>query len=376
MMRALTVFLLVAAVAPAVAWGQAAPVMASQTPMPKMPDPPAPSPHAVVPPAPAAPEGQPPRAPLKPLDQVQIKVWIAEYNEQGLRELGSNLKYTRVVRGVEQSGTLQQLNTNTFNPLNPSFTATLPAPDQTLFDPPLRPDLNTSLPGIQTQGGGGLVASILSPGYGTVEALFRAIEQKSEVNLVSKPEVLVIDNGIAEIHAGGQVPYQNIVYTAAGVGQLNVTWENIGVNMQLQPLILPNNSIKLDIKDLGVSDVVRVDNIRGIDLPVFATRKQTGNVIVPDGNTFVIGGLSSRVVQKTERRVPILGKIPLIGIGFRGRNSRATNSHLLIFVEPTIVNLRELTPEANNALNFWNSPEWMNSERIGKEVTVMQEEPF
>ena len=374
MMRLLPVLLLIMMVsAPGAAWGQAAPA----TPMPLMPAVPTPSEHAaarLV--APAVPEGQPPRPPLKPLDQVQIKVWITEYNEQGLRELGTNLTYTRVVRGVEQSGTVQQINTNTFNPLNPSFTVTLPAPDQTLFDPPLRPDFNTSLAGIQTQAGGGLVASILSPGYGTVEALFRAIEQKSEVDLVSKPEVLVIDNGIAEIHAGGQVPYQNIVYTAAGVGQLNVTWENIGVNMQLQPLILPNNSVKLDIKDLGVSDVVRVDNIRGIDLPVFATRKQTGIVIVPDGNTFVIGGLSSRVVQKTERRVPILGKIPLIGIGFRGRNSRATNSHLLIFVQPTIVDLRKLTPEANNALNFWNSPEWQNSERIGREVTVMEEEPF
>ncbi|HUW61769.1 MAG TPA: type II and III secretion system protein [Candidatus Bathyarchaeia archaeon] len=375
MMRALTVLLLILLVsATGVAWGQAAP---PGTPMPKMPDAPTPSEHAAARlAAPAVPEGQPPRPPLKPLDQVQIKVWITEYNERGLRELGTNLQYTRVVRGVEQSGTVQQISTNTFNDLNPSFSATLPAPDETLFDPPLRPDQNTSLAGIQTQAGGGLVASILGPGYGTVEALFRAIEQKSEVDLVSKPEVLVIDNGIAEIHAGGQVPYQNIAYTAAGVGQLNVTWENIGVNMQLQPLILPNNSVQLDIKDLGVSDVVRVDNIRGIDLPVFATRKQTGNVIVPDGNTFVIGGLSSRVVQKTERRVPILGKIPLIGIGFRGRNSRATNSHLLIFVQPTIVDLRELTPEANNALNFWRSPEWQNSERIGREVTAMEEEPF
>jgi len=342
---------------------------------PAFPAAPEPSPHAKPIPAPPAPEGQPPRPPLTPLDQVQIKVWIAEYNEQGLRELGTNLEYTRVVRGVEGSGSLQQLNTNTFDPLNPSFRVTLPAPDQTLFDPPLRPDLSP-LAGVQTQAGGGLVASVISPGYGTVDSLFRAIEQKSEVNLVSKPEILVVDNGVAEIHAGGEVPYQNIQYTSAGVGQLNVTWENIGVNMRLQPLILPNDSVQLSIQDLSVSDVVRVDNIRGIDLPVFATRKQTGTVIVPSANTIVIGGLSSRIVQKTERRVPILGKIPLVGMAFRGRSSRATNSHLLIFVEPTIVDLRELTPEADKALNFWNSPEWQNSDRIEKEVVVMQEEPF
>lgn len=315
---------------------------------------------------------------LTPLDQVQIKVWIAEYNEQGLRELGTNLEYKRFVRGVEGSGTLEQLNTNTFDPLNPDFSVTLPTPDQSLFGPPLRPDLS-SLPGIQTQAGGGLVASIIDPGYGTVDGLFRAIEQKSEVNLVSKPEILVVDNGIAEIHAGGEVPYQSIKYNNQGVANLNVTWEDIGVNMKIQPLILPSeptNSVKLNIEQLSVSDVVRIDNIRGIDLPVFATREQTGTVIVPDANTIVIGGLSSRIVQKTERRVPILGKIPLLGIAFRGRNSRATNSHLLIFVQPTIVDLRELTPEADKALNFWTSPEWQNSDRIKKEVVVMQEEPF
>lgn len=345
------------------------------SPAPGMPALPEASPHAKPIPAPPVPEGQPPRPPLKPLDQVQVKVWIAEYNEQGLRELGTNLQYKRVVRGVEQSGSLQQINTNTFNPLNPAFSVTLPAPDVTLFGPTLRPDLSP-LAGVQTQAGGGLIASIIDPGVGTTDFLFRAIEQQSEVNLVSKPEILVVDNGIAEIHAGGQVPYQNLVYTAAGVGQLNVTWENIGVNMVLKPLILPNDSVELNITDLSVSDVVRVDNIRGIDLPVFATRKQTGIVTVPNANTFVIGGLSSRIVQKTERRIPILGRIPLVGIAFRGRNSRATESNLLIFVQPTIVNLRELTPEANRALSFWKSPEWDNSERIEKEVEVMQDDPF
>ena len=343
---------------------------------PGLPDAPEASPYAASRPAPDAPEGQPPQPPLEPLDQVQIKVWIAEYNEQGLRELGTNLQYTRVVRGVEQSGAVQQVNTNTFDPLNPAFRVTLPAPDQTLFDAPLRPDLAPNVRGIQTQSGVGLVASAISTGTGTVDALFRGIEQKSEVNLVSKPEVLVVDNGIADIHAGGQVPYQNLVYTNQGVAQLNVTWENIGVNMRIQPQILPNDWIKLHIQELSVSDVVRVDNIRGVDLPVFATRKQTGVVTLPDASPFVIGGLTSNIVQKTERRVPFLGKVPLVGIAFRGRSSRASKSSLLIFVEPTIVDLRALTPEADRALNFWNSPEWVHSDRIRSEIEVLQHDPF
>lgn len=336
----------------------------------------APPPAEAAPPPPAAEAAPPPPPPvdLAPIRQVQIQVWMTETNENGLRELGANLQYTRVVRGIEQNGTVQQISTNTFNPLNSQFGATMPAPDPSYFTS-LRPDQNPSAVGIQTQAGGGLVMNIINPGYGQIDGVFRGIEQTTDLDLISKPEVLVVDGGLAEIHAGGQVPYQGIQYTTAGAPQLKVTWQDIGVNLKLQPTILSENSVKIAITDLGVSDIVRFDTIRGLDLPVFATRSQTGEVVVPHGQTLVIGGLSSRVIQKSERRVPIVGTIPLVGMAFRGRTSRANNSHLLIFVSPTIVDLRKLTPEAERALTFWQERRWENSERIGKEVEIMQQEP-
>lgn len=322
----------------------------------------------------AAPAEAPPPAPLVPLDQVQIQVWITETTEDGLRELGTNLQYTRVVRGVEQNGTVEEIRTNVFNPQNPQFNVTMPVPDSTYFTS-LRNDPTNPFAGLPDQYGGGVIANVISPGYGQIDAAFRGVEQKSDVDLISKPEILVVDNGQAQIHAGGQVPFQNIAYNDKGVGQLKVTWQNIGVNMNLQPQILPNDTIKLNITELNVSDVVRFDTIRGIDLPVFANRSQTGEVLVPNGQTLVIGGLSSRVIRKTERRVPILGRIPLLGMAFRGRTSEAANSHLLIFVSPTIINLREMSPEAERALTFWQDRRWENSERISKEIAVMQQGP-
>ena len=329
-------------------------------------------------------ETAPPPPPPRDIRQVQIQVWISETSEQGLRDLGTNLQYKRVVntvmpdgtvRQVEQDGSVQQINTNVFNPLNRTFGVTLPAPDPTFFAT-MRPDQNNGpANGIQTQSGAGLVASVIRSDYGTLDAVFRGIEQKSDVDLISKPEILVLDNGLAEIHAGGEVPYQDIIYSDKGVGQLRITFQKIGVDLKIQPLILPDNSIQLHIQELGVSDVVRYDNIRGIDLPVFAKRSQTGMVIVPNGQTLVIGGLSSRVVRKSERRVPIIGSLPLIGIPFRGRHSEAANSHLLIFVSPTVVDLREPTGSAVKALNFWKARRWKNADRIARELEVMQYEP-
>ena len=356
---------------------------------PALPAAPAPSPVPQPPPPPAPPAGTPAPPVLTPINQVQIQVWISETNEVGLRDIGANLQYTRVVRGKPTAGSVEQVTTQTFNPLNPTFNVTLPAPETSQFPKnpaapaapiahnpkPLRPDAdNNAANNIQTQSGAGMVFNLISSPYGTIDGIFRGVEQKSDGDLISKPELLVIDNGIAEIHMGEQTPYQNVSYTALGTGNLVVTWQDVGVNLKLQPLILSNDSIQINLSQLAVSERVISRDVRGVDLPVFASRSQTGIVLVPNGQTLVIGGLSSRSVQQTERRVPIVGSIPILGIPFRGRNTQASTSHLLIFVSPTIVNLRNMSEEAKSALNFWQDRRWENSDRISKEIQVMQDE--
>jgi type II secretory pathway component GspD/PulD (secretin) len=65
----------------------------------------------------------------------------------------------------------------------------------------MRPDLNSSIEGIQSPQGGGLTFSVLTWDYGTLDGVFRALETKSDVDLISKPEVLVINGTPAIIKA-------------------------------------------------------------------------------------------------------------------------------------------------------------------------------
>lgn len=319
-----------------------------------------------------------PPPPLTDLRQVQVKVWISETSEQGLRDLGANLVYNRFVRGVEQSGSLQSVKTSTIT-LNDRFgTTVLPFPDASKFGLPLRPDLNNDLnDGLQAIRGAGLEFSIIEAGEGTIDGIFQSLERHIELDLISKPELIVANNMVAVIKAGGQVPYQDVAYTPGTLittPKLQVAWRDVGVNLNITPSILTNDMVQLSITELEVSDTVRIDNLRGVDLPVFSSRSQTGNVFVPNGTTLVIGGLSSRVVRQTERRVPVLGKLPIVGIPFRSRKSDAEITSLLIFVSPTIVDLRAPTPQAKSAMTFWRDRggEWANRERLDREVQVMQ----
>ena len=315
---------------------------------------------------------QPP-ADADPVDirQVQIQVWISETTEDGLRELGANLDYRRYIDGEEQTGSVERIGTHTFDPEDPDHRVTLPAPGERT---PMRPDLEGGLQdGVQTQRGAGLTFSVIEAGRGTLEGVFRSVERRQDVDLISKPELIVENQGHATIHAGGEVPFQSVQYEREQP-VMNVQWENIGVDLLLQPIILDQDQVQVNIDELAVSELERFDNVRGIDLPIFSERSQTGEVVVPNNQTLVIGGLSNRIMRETERRVPVVGRVPLLGIPFRGREAEAESTHLLMFVSPTIVDLRDMDPPAESALRFWQEERWRYMDRIDQEKRMLQQQ--
>ncbi|NUM56958.1 MAG: type II and III secretion system protein, partial [Candidatus Hydrogenedentes bacterium] len=343
-----------------------------------------------APPAAAPTPAPPPPPTLTDIRQVQIQIWISQTDEAGLREIGSNLNYTRFVRGEEQSGSLERVRTETFSPSSRDLRATLPAPDSNTYPDNVRltPESDTAwTPGntiipdptrpgeflINAQRGAGLTYSILDTGRGTIDGILRGIETTSDSDLISKPELIVANNGMAEIRSGDEIPFQTVQYTTA-VPTLKITWRSLGVNIQIQASIRAPDLIGITIPNLDVSDRLKETPIQGLQVPVFSARRQIGSVIVPNAQTLVIGGLSSRVIRRTERRVPFIGGLPVIGLPFRSRSNDAVNSQLLIFISPTIIDLRTMKPEMESALNFWQGKEWENSEQLQQEVQLMNED--
>lgn len=180
---------------------------------------------------------------------------------------------------------------------------------------------------------------ILGTNIVNLGALVRALAQEGDTNILSTPSLMTMDNEEAEIVVGQNVPFPTGSYTSSGTTSSSVnpftTYErhDVGIKLKVKPQINEGNTIRLDITQ-EVSSVVSIDQNAG---PTTNTRTITTSVLVDDGKMLVLGGLISDDVQDIEQRVPLLGKIPLLGFLFRYKSSKQVKRNLMVFLRPVIV---------------------------------------
>ena len=163
------------------------------------------------------------------------------------------------------------------------------------------------------------------------------MKESSTTNLVSAPKITTLDNQEAEIIVGTVVPiarYENSVQT----GALQISGydeKKIGVRLLVTPHVGPDSSMILTVNP-EISEIVEY---RGQfnERPVTSTRSATTQVEVRSGETVMIGGLIRTVDTKIERKVPILGDIPLLQYLFRHKATTRQKVDLMIFITPHLL---------------------------------------
>ncbi|MCH8923140.1 MAG: type II and III secretion system protein [Planctomycetes bacterium] len=191
-------------------------------------------------------------------------------------------------------------------------------------------------------GFGGLVLSASSE---AVSVLFRALQQNRRVEILSRPQIMTLDNQPAFIQVGQRVPRitaSNITQT----GTVNTTvLENVGLLLGVTPRISPDGLVVMEI-DVEKSEVG--PEAEGIPISISAsgdvirsprintTTAQT-TVSAMSGQTIVLSGLITKSYSETERRVPLLSDIPILGNAFRFTNVTETRTELLIIMTPHVV---------------------------------------
>jgi type II secretory pathway component GspD/PulD (secretin) len=167
-----------------------------------------------------------------------------------------------------------------------------------------------------------------------ISARITALVQDNKAKIVSHPEITTVDNKEATVQVGQKIPIKQ--FDASG--NTVITFYDVGTVLKVTPHVTVENRILLQLKPEKSSYQFDPNGV------IINTSNAVTNVVVENGQTAVIGGLSTKDEIKTNTGVPFLKDIPLIGYFFRYSKKSVEDKDLIIFVTPTIV-----TPETMQA---------------------------
>jgi general secretion pathway protein D len=215
------------------------------------------------------------------------------------------------------------------------------------------PESVQSAPGGLTIGGG------RNQDSGTnFAAILRALASNGDTNVVSMPSVITLDNEEAQIKVAQEVPFLTGQFTNTGAagGSVNpfqtIERKEVGNILKITPQITDEDTILLKIEQEASGIAAAAAQVSSTDL-VTNKRTITTRVLVDDGGMLVLGGLIEDRLTESESRVPLLGKIPVIGALFRVRNTQKTKTNLMVFIRPRVLRTPEQAAiETNSKYNY------------------------
>ena len=187
-------------------------------------------------------------------------------------------------------------------------------------------------------------------GFGRASAVIQALKQQGEVKTVAQPRLRALNNQTAFIKVGEDRPFFRLQQTTTlqqpgATTAFNQTQENfsvstitIGTILAVTPQIDGDKTITLDVLPAITRLQAIVTSPDGRQTAPVTEVKQASTIVrLRDGETAIIGGLISEETGETERRVPVLGKIPVVGAAFRSRANLRARTELVIFLTPRLV---------------------------------------
>jgi general secretion pathway protein D len=172
-----------------------------------------------------------------------------------------------------------------------------------------------------------------------VRAVFNALEEVTDLNVISSPQLLVLDNQTARLQVGDQVP----IATQSAVSVLDpdspivnsIEQRDTGVILSVTPRVNASGLVIMEIEQ-EISDVVETTTSQ-IDSPTIRQRRVASTVAVQSGQTVVLGGLISDELEQRESGIPVLHQLPIIGPLFGVTDTVDRRNELLVVLTPRVV---------------------------------------
>jgi general secretion pathway protein D len=194
---------------------------------------------------------------------------------------------------------------------------------------------------------GDFVLKVMKLGKVDLTATLSAAATRGNVTIRSRPVVLAANNESAEILVGSQRPFiqvQRALPTDAPVRDQVVQFKDVGTRLSVRPTISDDGYVMLQV----VQEVNAATAEVAFDAPVISTRTIQTQLLVKDGHTAVLGGLTDEQRDVTRAGVPILSAIPLIGGLFGRHTKRATETELFVFLTPRVIRTDDDLDEASS----------------------------
>jgi general secretion pathway protein D len=202
---------------------------------------------------------------------------------------------------------------------------------------------------------GGLNIGVLrniAGNYG-VAAIARMLQNQTNTNIMSTPNLITVDNEEAKIVVGDNVPFITGQFTSTGTGTgvsnpfQTIERKDVGITLRIKPQIGEGGTVRLQIFQESSNVVNQAQGTAGTG-PTTSKRSIESNVIVDDGTMLVLGGLIEDRFEDNKSKVPLLGDIPVLGALFRNESRTKRRTNLLVFLRPIVMR----TPEDANKLTL------------------------
>jgi len=169
----------------------------------------------------------------------------------------------------------------------------------------------------------------------SITALLDFLVKKVNAKILNQQSLWTEDNEEASFFKGQKVAFQTNASTSETGGRVTQSFEyqKVGMTLAVRPSITPEKNVDMIVTVL-LSDLTG-DSING--QPVRRVMESTTNMIVQDGQTLMLGGILFQTDTRIQRKVPLLGDLPLVGGLFRHNNVTQANNELIVFITPYVI---------------------------------------
>jgi len=274
------------------------------------------------------------------LDRNSLEAIGVQWGGAAAKSAGSN---TLIGQGFQSSdATRTGIGVSNFAPTNPnlSLSSLLPVAASTglatggnLVNLPFSalPNASTNTPA------GGIAFGIVGTRF-NINLALQALAQIGKTRTLAHPEIVTVENNKATFSLGEEIPYATI--SSAGT---QVQFKEAVLRLEVTPTVIRESIDGREIRKVKMTVIVENNSrgdliaFSGTSVPIINKRKAETQVLVREGDRLVIGGVTQNVQQKTVRKVPLMGDIPVLGWLFKQREDFETGRELVVFLTPSIL---------------------------------------